>query len=346
MQASSAFTPETREVPAAACRFAGGPVEFAEPDPAAPGVTKIRMLARSAEPIEHPWWGRVVHDMAGMKLHKETIQCDLEHFEPIGFLNQFEASDKGLFVEGGLVDTGLPGDPLPRVLALRKAGVPYEASIYFGGDGIKTEWLGEDQVADVNGYTFEGPGVIIREWPLRAVAVCSHGADMHTESAFAQSQNETFSLSHFKEVAVSKPVTKPAPAATKLSEAPAAEAPVTTPTAAPAAEAPQAEAAPESPAAAAPATETPAAAPALSADRAECKRFVDSFGADGGQWFAEGLSFEAAQVRFTQQLRKENDELKRKLAAGQAAGGEQSAVGFDSAEAKKATGFASKIRIR
>jgi hypothetical protein len=96
----------------------------------------------------------------------------------------------------------------------------------------------------------------------------------------------------------------------------------------------------------------PADAPALSADRAECKRFVDAFGAVGGQWFAEGLSFEQAQVRFTKELREENEKLKgqngelnKKLAAAGAAG-ELTPVGFDAADKKKErTGFASKIRI-
>jgi hypothetical protein len=38
-------------------------------------------------------------------------------------------------------------------------------------------------VAPVNGYQFEGPGIIVREWPLRGVAICPYGADANTESA-------------------------------------------------------------------------------------------------------------------------------------------------------------------
>lgn len=41
----------------------------------------------------------------------------------------------------------------------------------------------DGEIAPVNGYDFEGPGVIIREWPLRGVAICPYGADANTESA-------------------------------------------------------------------------------------------------------------------------------------------------------------------
>jgi hypothetical protein len=73
-----------------------------------------------------------------------------------------------------------------------KQGVPYEASIFFGGDGIKIEEVGEGKMQTVNGRQFDGPGVIIREWPLRGVAICPYGADQNTESAaFAKGQTFT-----------------------------------------------------------------------------------------------------------------------------------------------------------
>jgi len=58
------------------------------------------------------------------------------------------------------------------------SGTPYEASIYFGGDGIRVEEVAEGQVAQVNGFQFASPGIVIREWPLRGVAVCPYGAEM------------------------------------------------------------------------------------------------------------------------------------------------------------------------
>lgn len=331
------------EVPAQACRLAGGEVELEAA--AESGNVPIRMMARTGQPIEHWWWGRCVHDMAGMKLHKSTLPIDYVHDEPIGFLNKFEASNDGLVVEGELVPTGEPGDRTSRLLKLSGGGVPFEASIDFTGDGIKTEWLGEDQVAEVNGYTFEGPGVIIREWPLRGVAVCPYGADMHTESAFRRGgEQQTFSL-HNVEATMPKNPEK------KLSEAGAvAEA-------APAVVTPAAEAAPvvaeetkpaeEKPAEASPADEVAA----LSAMRSEAKRFRESFGDKGAVWFAEGLTFDEARARELAELKadkerlsKEVGELKSKLAA--AGQGEKDPVSFNADGETKRNGFAAKIRMK
>jgi hypothetical protein len=321
---------EFKEVPANACRAAGGELAFAAAAPAGSKNRRIRMLARSADPIDHWWWGRVVHDMAGMKLHKSRLPVDYEHWEPIGFLDKFDASNKGLFVEGELVPTDEPGDRTKRLFALSDGGVPYEASIYFGEDGIKYEFVG--------------------------VAVCPYGADMHTESAFKKS-DESFTLQPVKEPDMAT-ATKP----NKLSSAAPAEAPATdankpadaTPAEGASKPAEEAKGGDAKPAAEPAPAETPAPAPAaaLSADRVECKRFVDAFGDVGGRWFSEGVSFEQAQVRFTKQigeqnkeLAKQNAELAKKLAAA-GLDGEPKPVGFDAGDQAKKTGFAGKIRVR
>lgn len=334
------------QVPASACRLAGGAVEFAETQdrPDGVSVTPIRMLARSAEPIEHPWWGVIVHDMAGMTVHKERIPIDYVHDEPIGYLDKFDATNKGLWVEGMLVATGEASDPLAKILKRSKGGVPYESSINFGGDGIKVEWLGEDQVATVNGYTFEGPGVIVREWPLRGVAVCPYGADMHTESQF--SADQFFSLSQSGDRSMPTTTTTKTK---QLSEAPAGDASAapaapTTPTA-PAAEVKPAETAAE-------AAPTPAA-DALSQVRSEMNRFRKAFGDKGAVYFADGISFEEASERHVKELQEsktalanENAELRKKLGLASQATGEQTPVSFEASdEQPKRGGFESKLRL-
>jgi signal peptide peptidase SppA len=54
--------------------------------------------------------------------------------------------------------------------------------------------------------------------------------------------------------------------------------------------------------------------------RAECGRFLQAFGPAGGQWFAEGKTFDQAQAMHSQALAKENAELKQRLAAVAGAG--------------------------
>jgi hypothetical protein len=298
---------ELKEAPANACRFAAGPVKFAAAGNN--GNVPIHILARSNEPIDHWYWGRVVHDMAGMQLSKPTIPIDYEHCDPIGFANKFAAAKDGLEVDGELVPTELEDDPCPLLIERSRRGVPYEASIYFGDEGIKLEFIAENQITEVNGQQMEGPLTVIREWTLRGVAVCPYGADMATASEF--SSKEKFSLSYLEKDM------KTAPNATKLSDTPAAD-PAAAPAVTPAAgEAKPAEA---TPAVGGTPTDAPAPAAAaatseLSADRKEAKRFKDRFGDKGAAWFADGLSFEEAQQKHESELSARVAELEKKLSA-------------------------------
>jgi hypothetical protein len=45
------------------------------------------------------------------------------------------------------------------------------------------------------------------------------------------------------------------------------------------------------------------------------QKFLDAFGAKGGVWFAEGKSFEEAQVLFNKELREENEKLQKQVEA-------------------------------
>jgi hypothetical protein len=317
--------PNLNTIPATACLF-GGEVEFGDNGENAKTVP-IRMLARSGQPIEHWYWGRVVHDMAGMQLNKKRIPLDYVHGEEIGYLNKFEATNDGLAVSGAIVPTSEPSDPAPKVIARQRGGVPYEASINFGGDGIKCEVIGEGQVTEVNGYQFEGPGIVIRQWPLRGVAVCPYGADMNTESKFSQA--ETFSAQPFEREIVMSEATPPV-------ETAATPAVVEAPAVLNNAEAAELSTKPEA-VEAKPATE-------LTDTRAEAKRYREAFGDQGAIWFAEGLAFEACYAKALANRDAEIAELKQKLSAPKPEG-EAEPVKFQATDAKKATGLEGKIRI-
>jgi len=84
-------------------------------------------------------------------------------------------------------------------------GVPLEASINFGGDGIEIEDLEDGDSAEVYGTTMSGPMVIVRKWPLRGVAVCPYGADMNTATTFASGNQEiSYTVTKHKELDVGK----------------------------------------------------------------------------------------------------------------------------------------------
>jgi hypothetical protein len=171
-----------REVPASACVMTVG--EFVAGDNGEGAKSApVRLKARSGQPIEHWYWGNVVHDLSGMKMAKSRLAIDYVHDpkEIIGYLNRFDDSSGDLIAEGALVPYK-DSDRASEIIHKMAQGVPYEASINFAGDGIKVQELASGEVVEVNGYQLEGPAVVIREWPLRGVAICPYGADQNTES--------------------------------------------------------------------------------------------------------------------------------------------------------------------
>lgn len=198
-------------IPASACCLSLGEVEVGDNGDKAK-TAPVKLTARSGKAIDHPFWGAVVHDLAGMQLHKPRIPIDYVHddAEVIGYLNRFDITSGDLVVTGALVPFK-DSDRATEIIHKSKAGVPYEASINFGGEGIQVQELSIGEVAPVNGFMFEGPGIIIRKWPLRGVAICPYGADMNTSSNVLSDKNKTFSAA-----VVSAP--KPIAEVTSMSE--------------------------------------------------------------------------------------------------------------------------------
>ena len=181
------------QIPAAACTLVVGEFEIGDNGDGAKSAP-VKLVARSGKAIEHWFWGRVVHDLAGMHLHKSRIPIDYVHDskEVIGYLNRFDTESGDLVTSGALVPFK-DSDRATEIIHKSKAGVPYEASINFGGDGIKIEDVLEGHMSEVNGQRFDGPGIIVREWPLRGVAICPYGADANTESKVLSGNEKVFS---------------------------------------------------------------------------------------------------------------------------------------------------------
>jgi len=190
-----------RTIPAAAGVLSGGEL-FVSPNGDGSKTAKFRMVARSSKPIDHWYWGHVVHDISGASF-KARIPIDYAHndAEIIGYGNNIEGTREGLIVSGAFTPF-TEQDRASEVVHKLAAGVPYEASINFGGDGMKIQEVAEGEVTEVNGFQFEGPGVVIREWPLRGVAVCPYGADANTETAALSGSARTFAAEAWEASAV------------------------------------------------------------------------------------------------------------------------------------------------
>ncbi len=174
---------EIKQVPRSACCLQVGEVTLGDNGDGAKSAP-IKLKARSGDAITHWYWGKVIHDLAGMRTHKPRLTIDYAHNdnEVLGYLNHFDVSSGDLVASGALTPWR-EDDRASEVIFKMRQGVPYEASIFFGGEGIKLEEIGEGMTAQVNGRQFDGPGVIVREWPLRGVAICPYGADQNTEAS-------------------------------------------------------------------------------------------------------------------------------------------------------------------
>lgn len=181
---------EVKNVPADAFKLKASRIEFNAVEGGDAETYEISMLARSAGAIEHWHWGeQVVHDIAGMNVAGK-IPIDFNHeAEVIGYLDNFEQTDEGLRVTGKLVSFQ-PDDRAAEIAFKARQGVPWQASINFGGDGIKVEQIAEGETTQANGREFTGPATVIRSWPLRGVAVTPYGADQHTQSTVLSEDGE------------------------------------------------------------------------------------------------------------------------------------------------------------
>ena len=271
-------TNATADAPRDAFQLTCGPLQFRDGSDDAPELRPFEMLARSAEPIEHWYWGRIVHDFDGMQLRKDRCPIDWRHDEcvELGFADSFEVTDDGLQLSGSLIVLE-ENDRADQVHKRGKAGMPYEASIDWIGDGSELEYIPEDVTTEVNGRQFAGPGYVARKWPLRAAAICPYGADAATATQFSDAADipsvRVFTQAEQRTVAPETNNT-----ATEADNGDDTKQHADTP---------------------APEKKTDAAAvPAGTITPDTLKQFNDAFGAKAMEYLQAGLSYDAARLQF------------------------------------------------
>jgi hypothetical protein len=239
--------------------------------------------------------------MDGMQLSRGQVPLDYNHdtSEVIGYLNHFSVDSEGLQVAGVLTPYR-DQDRASEIIYKMGQGVPYEASINFAGQGIKVQEIPEGRSTEVNGFEFQGPGVVIREWPLRGVAITPYGADSSTRvTAFGDDAEVTVEIEEV-EMADEKQVEA---VETEVSDAVETVDSVETPEVEESVE--EVSDTQE---------EVVAAGAGELSDRAvEGKRFLAAFGPLGGVWFAEGLEFSDAQQRYIKTLEEKVDFLTKRV---------------------------------
>lgn len=269
-------TIDPKQVPKDAMRFAAvANFQFADVVDGT-DVRPFTMIARSNGPVEHYYWGRIVHDFAGMAWREQGITIDYTHdFDAvIGYANQFAVTEEGLQLTGALVVTQA-GDKADEVSKKAKAGVPYEASIDWYGPDCELEYIPENTTTLVNNQQFSGPGYVVRKWPLRAASICRYGVDRDTRTQFSESQTEADTVS----VSISTPSTENDEVTKSTGTAPAAGA------TAPATGAENQQFA-----------QNPGQAGGISIEM--LKQFSAEFGPKGTEYLTAGLTLDAARYQF------------------------------------------------
>ena len=270
----------------------------------------VQLLARTGDAIDHWYWGPIVHDLDGMSIARGRVLIDWRHDreEQLGYLNKFETSTGDLVARGALVP--YKGDDRAAEIAYKsREGVPYQASIEFGGELVLEE-VAEGQTVTVNQREMTGPLTVFREWELEAVAICPFGADPNTVTqALDGGDGRRVSIKKVQTMTADQTITTEATPeeATEL----AAVDTETTVTDTEASETTEAVDATETELAE---TSEPIAEHEQRADLV--RQFCDEFGkAHGQRYFLEGLTLETARTQFTADLQRENDDLRGKLAA-------------------------------
>lgn len=173
---------DTKIIPAGALRFAAS-IETDTKGADGLKPVPVTLRARSAGVVNHWYFGRTVHDFAGMKTTGPTLPLDYCHHcdEVVGFSDKQDVSTGELVMSGQLVPF-TADDRASEIIHKSRNKVPYQASVTFDSGNLVIEEVPAGMSATVNGRTIEGPLTIFRQWQLRGCAVCPYGMDANTST--------------------------------------------------------------------------------------------------------------------------------------------------------------------
>lgn len=145
----------------------------------------------------HWWWGELAIDLKGAKFTKDRYPILLAHNvnKPLGYSGKPTIDNAIRITDGVLLENNDDAEDFANNSA---QGFPYEASVYVVPSRI--EFVEKGATAKVNGYTFEGPGHIFREWEYKEVSACVFGWDPNTSTeAFAKDNFVELAIDGYKE---------------------------------------------------------------------------------------------------------------------------------------------------
>jgi regulator of replication initiation timing len=137
--------------------------------------------------LKHPWWGRLMIDLATTRAAENRIPVLKDHDEEAGYTTSVRIDSK-ITVEGKLLSFGAGA----RIAQAADEGFPWQQSVGIFPDDI--HFLEPGQSMLVNGQNFEGPGAVFRQAMIRETSFTSLGVDGETNAqAFSEHAQQQFS---------------------------------------------------------------------------------------------------------------------------------------------------------
>ena len=142
---------------------------------------RFMMKAYSGNVIESWFFGRVIFDIAGMRLNaKLPALREHDRLKATGVIDRVNKKAGELSAGGYFLESTPDGRQVP---ALIKEGFPFQASI--GAFPEVVEEVKNKAEVSVNGRTFEGPGIVVRKSHIREISFVTLGADPETAAIAA-----------------------------------------------------------------------------------------------------------------------------------------------------------------
>ena len=179
-------------------------------------VRKASMLGYSGKPMEHPWFGQIIVDVAGIDFRHPRIPILEDHDgdKKIGFADKVDLEKNQVYFDEITV---LDNEIANEFYKNAKKGFPYQASISIYPK--KIEELADDKAfAEVNGYKVKGPGIIFRESVFRESSVVTFGMDHRTNTEAYNEALPTISLSEADAKTIKNFLKKEEPKETNMSD--------------------------------------------------------------------------------------------------------------------------------
>ena len=164
---------------------------------------KLNLKARSKEGIYHPCLdSKIYHDFSSM-VYNDKIAIDSAHEIEVGY-GYPKMTQWGLEIDAVIFEnTANPQHESNRIIFNLKNNIPQEASIDFSGE-FDLELSKENEL--VNGIKCEPLSYIVRNWTLRAVAICKEGQDSNTKTELSEWKNTNKNIGDKMENKEVKPV--------------------------------------------------------------------------------------------------------------------------------------------